>query len=340
MSEVRAKKDVAIIGAGPVGIFSVFALGMAGLATCVIEGMDKIGGQCSSLYPEKPIYDIPALPTVTGGGLIERLEEQAKPFKPEYILSRRVMSLTKNVDDDFELMLQTQEKVVARALLIAAGAGAFVPNRPPLPNIDRFEGKTVLYFIEESAQFSGKDVVIAGGGDSALDWALILKDIAKSVTLIHRRATFRAHESTQAALQEAIQNGTIVVKAPFVLHGVEGEGNELSQVIIKDFDDKQESLKADYLLPFFGIATDLGPLATWGIDLEGKRIIVNPTTMQTSLKGVYAVGDVNTYQNKRKLIAVGFSEAMYAAQDIYKYVYPDKVFRSAYSTAVGVPGVE
>jgi len=339
VAELLSTKDVAIIGAGPVGLFSVFALGMVGLESCIMDGLDVAGGKCALLYPEKPIYDIPAIPSISGAGLIESLKEQIAPFNPEYLLSRKVIGLVHQPDQNrFFLTLHTGEQVCARAVIISAGAGAFTPNRPSIDGIEVFEGKSILYAVTNTALFAGKKVVIAGGGDSALDWALLLKDIAAQVVLVHRRTTFRAHEATQRPLREAIDCGSIILKAPFQLDGVEGEGDQLHTVYLKDFDGNKEKLEADYLLPFFGIATNLGAIAEWGPAMQARHILVDPTTAQTSVEGVYAVGDVSTYPNKRKLIAVGFSEAMYAAQSIYKFLNPDKEFRFGYSTNTGVPG--
>ncbi len=338
MDNMLCEKDVAVIGAGPVGLFSVFSLGMAKLQSCVIDSMSEVGGQCAALYPEKPIYDIPGFPSISGEGLVENLTQQAAPFKPQYILDSRVIGMVR--DGQFIIVqLNSGQQVRVRAILIAAGAGAFTPNKPNIKNLEPFDGKTVLFSVKSVDKFRDKKVVIAGGGDSALDWALLLSKVAQEVILVHRRDSFRAHESTQDQLKEAVQAGHITLKVFAQLESLGGDESAgcLTQATIRYKDDSEEQVSCDYLLPFFGIATDLGPLQTWGMDMEGRRIVADPTTCATSVGGVYAVGDVSTYPNKRKLIAVGFSETMYAAQSIYRYIHPDQVFRAGYSTNVGVP---
>lgn len=340
MGDVVIQRDVTIVGAGPVGLFCVFALGMADLSACAVDSLEVVGGKCALLYPEKPIYDIPAIVSLTGAELVERLKEQAQPFNPQYLLSRRVMSLVRN-EHKKEFVLETHagDRIVSKAVIISAGAGMFVPNKPSIEGIEAFEDKTVLYSVVRPEILEGKKIVIAGGGDSALDWALLLKDKAASVTLVHRRETFRAHESTQKPLREAIAAKKIILKAPYQLSGIDGSNGILSSVKITRSDGAQESLEADYLLPFFGIATNLGSIAMWGATMSARHIVVDPTTCLTSLEGVYAVGDVCIYPHKRKLIAVGFSEAMYAAQSIYHYVR-GKDLRMGYSTNMGIPGIK
>ena len=342
MDKLFLHKDVAVIGAGPVGIFSVFALGMVGLNVCVIDGADVVGGKCAMLYPEKPIYDIPAVVSLTAGDLVKQLVLQANPFDPHYVLSRRVIGLMREEDSSlFKLTTHKGDVITAKAIIICAGAGAFMPNKPAIEGLSEFEEKSVLYSVLDKSRLHGKKIVVAGGGDSALDWVLLLKDFVASMTLVHRRTTFRAHAATQEPLLKAMEAGEVCLKAPCQLSKLKGAGGRLTHVVVKNIENgEEEALEADFLLPFFGITTNLAEIETWGLTMVQRQIVVDPTTSRASIDGIYAMGDVSVYPNKRKLIAVGFSEAMLAAQDIYKYIYPDKVFHAGYSTNIGVPGVK
>lgn len=330
--------DVAIIGAGPTGLFAVFECGMLKMNCHVIDALDMIGGQCTALYPEKPIYDIPGHPAISGGDLINKLEEQAAPFNPTYHLSQSVTKLEKQDDGSFNLKTSKGVSINAKAVIIAAGVGAFGPNRPPLEGLTQYEGTSVFYMVRKREEFRGKRIVIAGGGDSAVDWALSLADVAKSVQVVHRRPKFRAAPESVAQMQQLDKDGKIELVVPYQLEGLKGQGDQLSHVVVKDFDGNVRELEADILLPFYGLSQNLGPIAEWGIELEKKHLNVHPTSMATSEAGIFAVGDIITYENKLKLILCGFSEAAMAARSAHAYAHPDEELHFEYSTSVGVPG--
>lgn len=329
--------DIVIIGAGPVGLFSVFEAGMLKMKAHVVDSLEVIGGQCSALYPEKPIYDIPAHPSILASELIEKLEEQARPFDPLYHLNQQVQKLERQEDGSFLVETSTGTQINCKAIIIAAGCGAFGPNRPPLEGLEKFEGKSIFYAVRNKEEFRDKNVVIAGGGDSAVDWALNLADIAKKVSVVHRRPKFRCAPDSSEKLKHLAKEGKIDLVIPYQLAGLEGQGDQLTKVMVKDFDGNIKALEADYLLPFFGLAMELGPIANWGLGLEKNHIaIADSSTMQSSEPGIYAVGDIATYEKKLKLILTGFSEAASAAHDIFKIVHPDEVFHFEYSTSKGV----
>lgn len=330
--------DLAIIGAGPAGLFSIFEAGMLKIKSHVIDTLEVIGGQCSALYPEKPIYDIPAHPKVLASELVELLEAQAAPFNPVYHLNQRVDKIVKNEDGTFSIETSKNTQINCKAIIIAAGCGAFGPNRPPLEGIEEFEGKSVFYAVRNKAEFAGKNVVIAGGGDSAVDWAIALAEIAKKVFVVHRRDKFRCAPESADKMKKLTADGKIELVIPFQLDGIEGSNGKLSAVLVKDFDGNIKKLEADYLLPFFGLAMELGPIADWGLNLHKNHIEVESSTMQTSEKGIYAIGDIATYTNKLKLILTGFAEAATAAHDIRKITHPDEVFHFEYSTSKGLQG--
>ena len=286
------KTDLVIIGAGPIGLFAVFEAGMLKIKSHIIDSLEIIGGQCSALYPEKPIYDIPAHPSILASELIEKLQTQISPFDPVYHLNQRVEKVVKNAVSTFN--------------------------------------------IRNKAEFIDKKVVIAGGGDSAVDWAIALSEIAKKVFVVHRRDKFRCAPESAEKLKILANNKKIEIVIPFQLEGLEGKNGLLKSVIVKDFDNNIKSLEADYLLPFFGLATELGPIADWGLNLERNHIEVDVSNMKTSITGIYAIGDIANYKNKLKLILTGFSEAALAAHDIYKIIYPDQIFHFEYSTSKGV----
>ncbi len=329
--------DLAIIGAGPAGLFSVFEAGMLKIKSHVIDTLEVIGGQCSALYPEKPIYDIPAHPKVQASELIELLEAQAAPFHPTYHLNQRVDKIVKNADKTFTIETSKNTHINCKAIIIAAGCGAFGPNRPPLEGIEEFEGKSIFYAVRSKAEFTGKNVVIAGGGDSAVDWAISLAEIAKKVFVIHRRDKFRCAPESADKMKKLAEEGKIELVIPFQLDGLKGQNGMLEAVLVKDFDGNVKEIPADYLLPFFGLAMELGPIADWGLNLHKNHIeIADSSAMRTSIEGIYAIGDIATYKNKLKLILTGFAEAASAAHDIYKIVHPDQVFHFEYSTSKGL----
>ncbi len=330
--------DVAIIGAGPVGLFAVFECGMLKMRCHVFDALDMTGGQCAALYPEKPIYDIPGYPQIGAAALIDRLEEQAAPFKPVFHLGQSVETIARAADGGYLLISGTGTRVTARAVIIAAGVGAFGPNRPPLAGLAEFEGTSVFYLVRRREEFRGKRVVIAGGGDSAVDWALSLADVAARVMVIHRRARFRAAPESAVRLQRLADEGRIDLVIPYQLHALEGAGGQLSHVVIADLDGGTKRLAADALLAFFGLAMNLGPIAQWGLALERNHIVVEPATAQTSQPGIFAIGDIATYPNKLKLILAGFAEAAMAAHAIYPLVHPGEALHFEYSTTMGIPG--
>ncbi len=329
--------DVAIIGAGPVGLFAVFECGMLELSCHVFDALPAPGGQCAALYPEKPIYDIPGYPRIDAAELVERLIEQASPFAPVFHLGQAVSGLTAT-PAGFVVENAAGVRVAARAVVIAAGAGAFGPNRPPLAGIEGFEEKSVFYLVRRREDFRGRRVVIAGGGDSAVDWALSLAEVAERVMVVHRRAKFRAAPQSAAQLQALAEDGRIELIIPYQLHALEGAEGQLSAVVVADLAGRTRRLAADCLLPFFGLATDLGPLAAWQLDLDQHRISVDPATCATSRPGIFAIGDIAAYPGKLKLILSGFAEAALAAHAIHPLVHPGEALHFEYSTMKGVPG--
>jgi thioredoxin reductase (NADPH) len=330
--------DVAIIGAGPAGLFAAFQCGMLKLSSVLVDALDEVGGQCVALYPEKPIFDIPAHPGIEAGTLIAQLEQQIAPFAPVRLLGRRVLSLQ---GERGRFMLQTDkgDTVAARAVVIAAGAGAFGPNRPPLEGLAAFEASgAVQYYVRRREDFRGLHVVIAGGGDSAVDWALQLKDVAAKVYVIHRRAKFRAAPQSAFQLDEAARRGEIEMVIPYQLHGLRGDdAGRLEAIEVADLNGAVRILPADRLLPFFGLAMDLGPIASWGLALERHHVTVMPSTCETSVPGIFAIGDVANYPGKLKLILQGFSEAAMAAHAIHPIARPGEALHFEYSTTKGVP---
>jgi len=332
-------RDVAIIGAGPVGLFAAFELGMLKLGAVLIDALGEPGGQCTALYPEKPIYDIPAHPAIEAGELIAQLERQIAPFATPRLMGRRVEKLEGNIGA-FTLTTDHGDIVQAKAVIIAAGAGAFGPNRPPLDGLEAFEATgAVQYYVRRREDLRGKRVVIAGGGDSAVDWALALRGIAASIQVVHRRAKFRAAPETAGQLDAAAARGEIEMVIPYHLSALYGAEGRLESVEVADLDGAKKRLQADILLPFFGLSMDLGPISAWNLALDRHNLAIEPSTCATSIPGIFAVGDIVTYPGKLKLILQGFSEAAMAAHAIYPIVYPDTALHFEYSTTSGVPGL-
>ena len=328
--------DVAIIGAGPVGLFAVFELGMLKISSVLIDALGEAGGQCAALYPEKPIYDVPAHPSIAAGELVARLEHQIAPFAAPRLLGRRVERLAGGAGA-FAIGTDQGDEIRAKAVLIAAGAGAFGPNRPPIPGLPAYEATgAVQYYVRRREDFRGKRVVIAGGGDSAADWALALKDIAR-VAVVHRRPKFRAAPETAARIEAAAERGEIEMVIPYQLAALHGADGILTEVEVATLKGEPRRLPADALLAFFGLSMDLGPIAGWGIELEMHHVRIDPATCQTSVPGVFAIGDVASYPGKLKLILQGFSEAAMAAHAIHPIAHPGQALHFEYSTTKGIP---
>ena len=329
--------DVVIVGAGPAGLFAVFECGMVRLNCHVVDVLDDAGGQCTALYPEKPIYDIPGFPRIEAAELVVRLKAQAAPFRPVYHLGEQVQALEALSGGFWQVTTSKGTVLQARAVIVAAGVGAFGPNRPPLPGIEAYEGKSVFYYVTQRETFRGKRVVIAGGGDTAVDWALSLSEVAARVSVIHRRDKFRAAPESEARLKALAKAGKIDLVVPYQLQALEGKDGQLSIVVAATLDGTPKRIEADMLLPFFGLSMSLGPIADWGVALERNQIAVEPSTAATSKPGIFAIGDVVTYPGKLKLILTGFSEAAIAARSAYALVHPEKPLHFEYSTTAGVP---
>jgi thioredoxin reductase (NADPH) len=323
--------DAVIIGAGPVGLFAVFELGLVDIKAHVIDILDKPGGQCAELYPEKPIYDIPALPIVTGQELTERLMEQIKPFGAELHLGERIDSLKRTADDRFLLRTDAGTEFLCKIVVIAAGGGSFTPKRPPLAGIEAFEGNSVLYSVRRMEALKDKHVLIVGGGDSALDWTLSLQPLAKSLTLLHRRDDFRAAPHSVEKMRKLVETGDVRLMIGQVT-SLHGSGNQLEAATINT-KNGEEKVDVDVMLPFFGLTMKLGPVADWGLQLNENLIPVDTEKFETSEKGIFAVGDINTYPGKLKLILSGFHEVALMAQQAHKYVYPGKKLLFQYTTS-------
>jgi thioredoxin reductase (NADPH) len=323
--------DALIIGAGPVGLFAVFELGLLDIKAHVVDILDKLGGQCAELYPEKPIYDIPGLPIVTGQGLTDALLAQIKPFQASFHLGQRIDSLTRTDDGRFRLGTDIGNQFIAKVVVIAAGGGSFTPKRPPLAGIEGYEGTSVFYAVRKIDEFLGKDVLVVGGGDSALDWTLSLQPVAKSLTLLHRRDEFRGAPHSVEQMRALVAGGqmTLLIGQVAALHG---EGGTLAGATIRT-KDGEKRIDCSRLLPFFGLTMKLGPVANWGLNLHENLIYVDTEKFQTSESGIFAVGDINWYPGKLKLILSGFHEAALMAQAAHRIVFPGKKLLFQYTTS-------
>ena len=326
------KTDVLIIGAGPVGLFAVFELGLLDIKAHLVDILDKVGGQCAELYPEKPIYDIPAIPKISAQGLVDQLMEQIKPFGPTFHLNEMVESIERIGEPGFRVKTDGGKLFECKIIVIAAGGGSFQPKRPPMPGIEAYEGTSVHYAVRKMDAFRGKKILIVGGGDSALDWTLNLAPIASHLTLLHRRSEFRAAPDSVNKMTALASEG----KIDFVLGqvtGLEGAGGQLTAVNVKRNDGSTFHITCDAMLPFFGLTMKLGPVANWGLQLNEDLIPVDTATFETSEPGIFAIGDINTYPGKLKLILSGFHEVALMSQKAHRYVYPDKKLTFQYTTS-------
>ena len=326
----KIETDCLIIGAGPVGLFSVFELGLLDIKCDIVDILDKPGGQCAELYPDKPIYDIPGIPEISGEGLVDSLLKQIKPFNPAFHLSRIVTEI-KKVDDTWEVKTDAGDVFSTKVIVIAAGGGSFQPKKPPIKEIENYEGSSVFYSIRDKHKFKDKDIVIAGGGDSALDWVIDLHDSAKSLTLVHRRKEFRAVPDSVNKVHELIEAKKINFELGQI-NALSGDDGSLKSVSIKN-KEEEKNINCEVLLPFFGLTMKLGPVADWGLNLNENLIEVDTKKFETNQKGIFAIGDINTYPGKLKLILCGFHEAALMAQEAHGYIYPDKKITFQYTTS-------
>ncbi|MCH7397645.1 NAD(P)/FAD-dependent oxidoreductase [Belliella sp. DSM 107340] len=327
--------DICIIGAGPVGLFAVFEAGLLKMRCHLIDALPQVGGQLSEIYPQKPIYDIPGYPEVKAQDLVDNLMDQIKPFNPTFTLGERVDHLAKQEDGSFIVTTSDKTKIHAQVIVIAGGLGCFEPRKPVLENLEHFEGKGITYMVKNPETFRDKKVVLAGGGDSALDWAIYLSDVAEKVTLVHRNETFRGAPDSAAKVFDMANNGKIDLILSANLKQVSGNG-VLNSVTLESKNKEEIKIDADYLIPLFGLSPKLGPIADWGLSIDKNAIEVDTTDYSTGVDRIYAIGDINTYPGKLKLILCGFHEAAIMMHSAFKYVYPDQKLSFKYTTVNGV----
>jgi thioredoxin reductase (NADPH) len=327
--------DICIIGAGPVGLFAVFEAGLLKMRCHLVDVLPQVGGQLSEIYPHKPIYDIPGFPTINAQQLVDGLMEQIEPFKPTFSLGERVNELLKLDDGSFITRTGDDTEIRSKVVVIAGGLGCFEPRKPAIDNLEAFEGKGVAYMVKNPEAYRGKRVVLAGGGDSALDWTVFLADVAEQVTLIHRGDTFRGAPDTAEKVFELAGKGRINLILQAHIKAITGNGH-LQGVEIVDRENQASVIEADHLIPLFGLTPKLGPIAQWGLNVDASAIMVNTIDYSTNVEGVYAIGDINIYPGKLKLILCGFHEAALMAQSAFKYVYPSQKLSFKYTTVYGV----
>ena len=331
MSGKLFKTDVVIIGAGPVGLFAVFELGLLDIKCHLIDILDEVGGQCSELYPEKPIYDIPAIPVCTGQELTDKLMTQIEPFDPKFHLGQMAESISKKEDGTWTVQTDLGTIIKAKIIVIAAGGGSFVPKKPPLKGLEEFEGKSVFYSVRKMEDFRNKNILIAGGGDSALDWTVNLHPLAKKLTLLHRRDDFRAAPDTINKMRKLVADDEMRLEIA-QLKEIRGENGVLKSVVVKG-EAGEYDIECDRLLAFYGLTMKLGPVANFGINLDRNLIPVDTAKFETDVDGIFAIGDINTYPGKLKLILSGFHEAALMAQQAFRYVHPERKLRFQYTTS-------
>ena len=331
MSGKLFKTDVVIIGAGPVGLFAVFELGLLDIKCHLIDILDEVGGQCSELYPEKPIYDIPAIPVCTGQELTDKLMTQIEPFDPKFHLGQMAESISKKEDGTWTVQTDLGTIIKAKVIVIAAGGGSFVPKKPPLKELEEFEGKSVFYSVRKMEDFRNKNILIAGGGDSALDWTVNLHPLAKKLTLLHRRDDFRAAPDTINKMRKLVADDEMHLEIA-QLRELRGENGVLKSVVVKG-EAGEYDIECDRLLAFYGLTMKLGPVANFGINLDRNLIPVDTEKFETDVDGIFAIGDINTYPGKLKLILSGFHEAALMAQQAFRYVHPERKLRFQYTTS-------
>lgn len=333
------KTDIIIIGAGPVGLFTIFEAGLLKLRCHLIDSLPLPGGQCSEIYPKKPIYDIPGFPTILAGELVDNLMEQAKPFNPGFTLGEAAVDIQKNDEGNFIVTTIRGTKHEAPVVIVAGGLGVFEPRKPPIEGLENFEDKGVEYIIKDPELYRGKRCVIAGGGDSALDWAIFLaeKNIASEVALVHRRTSFRGHLDSVQKVMDLADSGKIKLITEAEVVGVNGTEN-LESITVKHKTEGEVIKETDHFIPLFGLKPSLGPIGDWGFEIEKNAIVVDTLDYATNIPGIYAVGDVNTYANKLKLILCGFHEGTMAVQSAFARIHPDKKNVLKYTTVNGISG--
>jgi len=331
------KTDILIVGAGPVGLFTVFEAGLLKLRCHLVDSLPMPGGQLSEIYPKKPIYDIPGYPSILAGELVDRLMEQIAPFKPGFTLGERAETIERLEDDSFKLTTNRGTEINAPVIAIAGGLGCFEPRKPPLENLEHFEDKGVEYIIKDPEKYRNKRVVVAGGGDSALDWTIYLADVASEVTLIHRRKQFRGAPDSVEKVMELGSEGKISLLTDAQAVGLNGNGR-LTDVIIKQKEQGEIVKSTDHFIPLFGLSPKLGPIADWGLTIDKNAIEVDTFDYSTNVPGIYAIGDINTYPGKLKLILCGFHEATLMCQSAFKRIHPDEKLSFKYTTVNGVQG--
>lgn len=327
--------DICIIGAGPVGLFAVFEAGLLKMRCHLIDALPQVGGQLSEIYPHKPIYDIPGFPAVNAQELVDNLMEQIKPFNPSFTLGERVEALARQSDGSYHVVGNEGTVIHAQVVVIAGGLGSFEPRKPEIPGLADFEGYGVSYMVKNPETYRNKRIVIAGGGDSALDWTIFLSEVAERVTLVHRSDSFRGAPDSAEKIVALAEKGKIDLLLQSNLSGVRGNGT-LSHVAILSKDKTETLLEADALIPLFGLSPKLGPIADWGLTIDKSAIAVDTTDYSTGVERIYAIGDINTYPGKLKLILCGFHEAALMAQSAFRYVYPDQKLSFKYTTVNGI----